>query len=143
MPSPDAFLLDTSAFMALVESEPGRDRVRELIEAAIRGEVVLHACFVSLTEVRYIVIYKRGPGTADQTIAELKALPVHWIHSDDALCAMAAEWKANHKVSFADAFVVAAAQRAQAVLVHKDPEFDALAGVTKLHGLPPKAGKTT
>ena len=88
MPQPDAFLLDTSAFLALVEREPGRDRVRDLIERAIRGEVLLHACFVSLTEVRYIVIYKRGPATADETIAELKALPVRWVHSDDALCAV-------------------------------------------------------
>jgi len=30
-----------------------------------------------------------------------------------------------------------------AVLVHKDPEFDALKGVMKLHPLPPKSGKAT
>lgn len=131
MSLPDAFLLDTSAFLALVEREPGRDRVRELIEAAIRGEMLLHACFVSLTEVRYIVIYKRGPATADETIAELKALPVRWVHSDDGLCAEAAEWKANHKVSLADAFVVAAAQRVQAIVLHKDPEMLALGALIR------------
>ena len=138
MPQPDAFLLDTSAFLALVEREPGRDRVRDLIERAIRGEVLLHACFVSLTEVRYIVIYKRGPATADETIAELKALPVRWVHSDDALCAEAAEWKANHKVSFADAFVVAAAVRLNANVVHKDPEMVKLGGLIRQEVLPLK-----
>jgi len=32
---------------------------------------------------------------------------------------------------------------ASAVLVHKDPEFDALKDMVKLHPLPPKLGKTT
>ena len=51
--------------------------------------------------------------------------------------------KAAHKVSFADAFVAATAQRLDATLVHKDPDFDALKGIIKLHPLPPKPGKTT
>ena len=46
------------------------------------------------------------------------------------------------KVSFADAFVAATAQRLDATLVHKDPDFDALKGIIKLHALPPKPGKT-
>lgn len=142
MPRPDAFLLDTSAFLALVEHEPGRDRVRELMEAALRGETWLHACFVSLTGVRYIVIYKRGPATADQTISELKAQPVCWTHSDDALCAEAAGWKAAHKLSFADAFVVAAAQRAHATVVHKDPEMAALGSLIRQEVLPLKTAAT-
>ena len=34
-------------------------------------------------------------------------------------------------------------QRLGATLVHKDPDFDALKGIIKLHPLPPKPGKTT
>jgi PIN domain nuclease of toxin-antitoxin system len=34
---PDAFLLDTSAFLTLTDREPGVDRVRELLRAAKRG----------------------------------------------------------------------------------------------------------
>lgn len=67
-------------------------------------------------------------------------MPVQWLHSDDALCSEAAKLKAAHKVSFADAFVAATAKRVDAVLIHKDPEFNTLDGVIKLHGLPPKAG---
>jgi predicted nucleic acid-binding protein len=51
--------------------------------------------------------------------------------------------KAAHKVSFADAFVAATAQRFNATLVHRDPDFDALKGVIKLYPLPPKPGKTS
>ena len=61
-----------------------------------------------------------------------------WQHSDEALCASAAEVKAAHKVSFADSFVVAAALRLNATLVHKDPEFASIAGPLKQEMLPPK-----
>lgn len=75
-------------------------------------------------------------------IAWVKQQPVHWLHSDEALCSEAAKLKAAHKVSFADAFVAATAQRLNATLVHKDPEFDALEGVISLHRLPLKVGTT-
>ena len=140
MPSPEVFLFDTSAILTLIEREPGRDRVRELIEAAMRGELALHACFVSLTEVQYLVTYRRGPAAAAETIAELKALPVQWLHSDDALCGSAAEIKSGHTLSFADAFVAAAALRLGAVLVHKDPEFGPLGSQVKQEVLPLKGG---
>ncbi|MCX6916451.1 MAG: PIN domain-containing protein [Verrucomicrobiota bacterium] len=138
MAKPDTFLFDTSAFLALLEQEPGHDRVLELIETAIRGGVALFACFVSLTEVQYIVTYKRGGQAAAETLAELQALPVAWVHSDDALCANAAEIKALHRLSLADAFVAAAALRQDAVLVHRDAEFAPLAASVSQELLPPK-----
>ena len=65
-----------------------------------------------------------------------------WQHSDEALCASAAEVKAAHKVSFADSFVVAAALRLNATLVHKDPEFASIAGPLKQEMLPPQTAAT-
>ena len=59
-PVADTFLLDSSAFIALTDKEPGAERIRNLLKAARRREVDLHACFVSLTEVRYILTYDRG-----------------------------------------------------------------------------------
>ena len=46
--------------------------------------------------------------------------------SQDALCSEAAKLKAAHKLSFADSFVAATAKRFDALLVHKDPEFNAV-----------------
>jgi hypothetical protein len=46
------------------------------------------------------------------------------------LCSEAAKLKAVHRVSFADAFVAATAKRVDAVLIHKGPEFAALAHQT-------------
>jgi predicted nucleic acid-binding protein len=68
---------------------------------------------------------------------------VVWLHSDDAFCDSAAALKASHRISFADAFVAAAALRVDATLVHKDPQFAALAGLVKQEMLPPKTSTST
>ena len=136
----DAVVFDTSAFLTLTGEEPGADTVQKFITDALAGEKDLHASFVSLTEIEYITRQKEGEKIARERLADLKALPIQWHHSDDALCGEAAKLKAAHKISFADAFVAATALRIQATLVHKDPEFDALAGLLKLYGLPPKTG---
>ena len=107
------------------------------------GRVALHASFVSLTEMEYITAQKLGPDKARELLESVEEQPVAWHHSDKALCSEAAKLKTAHQVSFADSFVAATALRLGAVLVHKDPEFDALKGVMKLHPLPPKPGKAT
>ena len=136
----DTVVFDTSAFLTLTGDEDGANEVDALIGKAMAGEVALHACFVSLTEVEYITLQKSGEATARQRMADIDALPIEWHHSDNDLCSAAAKFKAAHKMSFADSFVAALAQRLDATLVHKDPEFAALADVVKLHALPPKSG---
>lgn len=135
----DNVLLDSSAWFALVECEPGADEVEAHVAAAWLGLVALHASFVSLTELQYIRLNERSPDSADELLAWVKKQPVQWLHSDAELCCEAAKLKAAYRISFADAFVAATAQRLDATLVHKDPEFDALRGVIKLHSLPRKA----
>ena len=98
------------------------------------------APFASLTEVEYITAQEEGAEAARQRLADLNAMSIQWLHSDAALCHEAARLKAAHKMSFADAFVAATARRFDATLVHKDPQFDPLAGEVKQHMLPPKSG---
>ena len=136
----DNVVLDTSAWFALAESEPGADEVEAYVAAAWLGSASLHSSFVSLTELQYIRTNEQGAESAAKLVAWVKQQPVQWLHSDEALCGEAAKLKAAHKVSFADAFVAATAKRCDAVLVHKDPEFAALQGIIKLHPLPPKTG---
>mgnify|MGYP003332070134 CR=1 FL=1 len=72
----DRFLLDTSALIAFLQAEPGSTRVLELLEFAARGEAELSACFVTLTEVRYITEQNFGTEVARQTLADLQQLNV-------------------------------------------------------------------
>jgi len=69
----------------------------------------------------------------------VKSWPITWIHSDEQLCLLAARYKAQYRISLADAFVAAAAFKLNAALVHKDPEFDALESEVKLQPLPYKS----
>jgi predicted nucleic acid-binding protein len=135
----DAVVLDTSAILTLTGNEPGADEVQAYLAEAIAGRIQLHGSFASLTEVEYNTVQEEGAETAAQRLANLNALPIHWLHSDAALCHEAAALKAAHKISFADAFVAATAMRFGATLVHKDPEFEALAGELDQHKLPPKS----
>ncbi len=135
-----AVLLDTSAFLTWSQDEPGAEEVETYFQEAMDGRVALHASFVSLTEMEYITAQKLGPEEARELLESVEEQPVARHHSDKPLCSEAAKLKTTHKVSFADAFVAATAKRLDAVLVHKNPEFDALAGAIKLHSLPPKGG---
>lgn len=73
---------------------------------------------------------------------------VHYVLDTSALMAylageegeQAAEIKAYHPLSLADAWIAALALNRSAVLVHKDPEFEALSGLIHLLPLPYKKG---
>jgi predicted nucleic acid-binding protein len=136
-------VLDTSACFALLENEPGAQEVEDRLLAARAGRLKLHASFVTLTEVEYIITQERSAADALQAMVKMRAWPLQWHFADEALCSEAAKVKAAHQVSFADAFVAATARRLDATLVHKDPEFEALSGVIRLHALPPKTPSTS
>ena len=99
----DAIVLDTSAFLTLTGEEPGADIVQRFITDGIADQASLHASFVSLTEIEYITFQEEDEQSARQRLADIKALPIQWHHSDEALCSAAAKLKAVHKISFADA----------------------------------------
>ena len=60
---------------------------------------------------------------------QLKALPLHWVEASEPLLEQAASIKARHSLSLADAWIAAAAQQVGATLLHKDPEFRAIANL--------------
>jgi len=131
------YVLDTSALMTLVEGEVGADRVEQLL----RTETVLLP-FMSLLEVYYVTMQEQGEEEANARYAMLKALQaVHLKEVDEPTLLAGAHLKARNRLSLADAIIAAFAGRYDAVLVHKDPEFDALAGQVRLEALPYKARK--
>lgn len=136
----DPAVLDTSACFALLENEAGADIVEAHLLEARAGRTALHGSFATLTEVEYITTQERDAAAADLALRKMKAWPVQWHHTDDAMCSAAAKLKAAHQLSFADSFVVALAQRLEATLVHKDPEIAALGDAVKQQTLPPKQG---
>jgi len=129
-----SYVLDTSALLALIEDEDGAGRV----ESILRDEKVFLP-FLVLLEVHYITRQERGQGEADRRYAFLKQLSCEILWQlDEPTLLTASRFKAGHRLSLADAMIAAVAQRQQATLVHKDPEYEALSEVLELEALPYK-----
>jgi predicted nucleic acid-binding protein len=128
-------LLDTSALLTLLEDEKGAERVEQVLRHA---QTFISA--VSLVEVRYITLREQTPAEADVRHALLKrcGATILW-DLDEPTVLKAADLKAQHSLSVADALIAASAQRQGAILLHKDPEFEALAGPIQQERLPYKA----
>lgn len=133
--APEPVLLDSSAVFALIEDEPGADRVEEVLRS---GRAYLP--WLALLEVHYITRQEAGDDEANRRLALLKnaGCEIVW-DLDENLVLSASALKAGYRLSLADALVAAYARRLGAVLLHKDPEFKALAGSVKLEALPYKA----
>jgi len=128
------YLLDTSALLSFIEDEPGAD----CVEAALKQPKTLVPWPV-LLEAHYITLREKGEAEAYRRTALVKRLDVKilWDMDESTLLA-AARLKAAHRLSLADAIIAAFALLTDAVLLHKDPEFDALAGLVPMEALPYK-----
>ena len=120
------WLLDTSVLLALRDDEAGADRVATLLQQAQARRAICYGCFMSLMEVYYRVWKDEGEAAWRLAYEQCRSLPMEWIHESADLLEAAAEIKASHPLSLADAWIAAAARLAGAKLVHKDPAFAAL-----------------
>lgn len=120
-------LLDTSALLTLRDDEPGADRVEQVLEAPN----TCCACFLTRMEVLYRVWKDEDERAARLAYEQIRALPLQWIEASEPLLERAASIKARHALSLADAWIAAAAQQVGATLLHKDPEFRAIADLTQ------------
>ncbi|MBI4212377.1 MAG: type II toxin-antitoxin system VapC family toxin [Deltaproteobacteria bacterium] len=132
------FILDTSALLTLRANEEGADVIEDILKKTAANKHRCFLSFISLTEIFYIVFQREGKDEAYKTLAQIKTLPLEIIHPSEALLLLAGEWKAIHPMSLADSFVAATAHLQNAVLVHKDPEFEVLQDDIQLLPLPYK-----
>ena len=123
------FLLDTSALLALRDDEPGAERAVNLLQSSSNGEITCHGCFISLMEVLYRVWKDEGEEAGRSAYRICLRLPMTWLHESAPLLERAAEIKAQFPLSLADAWIAAAALELDAILVHKDPEFEKISGL--------------
>ncbi|HOU15582.1 MAG TPA: PIN domain-containing protein [Anaerolineae bacterium] len=131
----EVFLLDSSAIMTYLEDEEGAEYVNTLLF----NEIVLMP-WSAMMEVYYLTLQEQGVNIAEQRYEWLKKLPVTILwEMDEATLLIAARFKAMHRISFADALIAGFAAAHNAILVHKDPEYQALKGKIQLEPLPYKS----
>ena len=132
------YVLDTSALFTLRYDEEGADEVGSLLSSAQRKKSVCHVSFLSFMEYYYCVWKREGKSAANKAFLMLKMLPVLRADQEDDLLLLAGEIKASYPLSVIDSWVAATAIHKKARLVHKDPEFEPLAGRVELVTLPYK-----
>lgn len=130
------YLFDTSAILALIRRENGWESMRRMIEEAERGAAEATFSFISVMECFYRIWQFAGEAEAVQRILEIRNLPIEEIGFTDAILFTAGRLKAQYRLSLAGAWIAGTAIVIGATLVHKDPEFDALAGELAMQRLP-------
>jgi len=89
-------------------------------------------------EVCYITLQERDEREAQERLRLMKALPILRVDSAEALDVVAGYLKAKYRISVADAWIAALAKDRNAILVHKDPEFEQVEKEVKVLKLPYK-----
>lgn len=131
----ERFALDTSALIAWIQGEPGADRV----DAILRSDDDVFIPWPALMEFFYLTARRRGVVVAQERYAALKHLDVTILDGwDEQLWLQTARFKTRYAISLADAQILALARSVGAILVHKDPEYEALLGELPFEPLPYK-----
>jgi ribonuclease VapC len=118
--------------LALVFAEDGKETVKQMFLEAAVDQRDLFITVVNWAEVGYRIIRENGPAGWERSRTTLLQTPLHIVEVGRELAELAASYKANHKMSLADAFAAALAKQRKAVLVTGDPEFKPLEGEIKI-----------
>jgi predicted nucleic acid-binding protein len=132
---PGAPVLDSYALLKLLRDEPGAETVALILEKAGQRDQPVHMTEVNCAEVQYIVRRKDGDAAWEAIANELKAAPIEFHPADRRLADLAADLKARHQISLADAFAAALAKERKTELLTGDPEFKPLEKEIKINWL--------
>ncbi|MBI5554294.1 MAG: PIN domain-containing protein [Elusimicrobia bacterium] len=135
------YLLDTSAIFVYTKSEEGSNKIEYLLSLGEKGTHTIYLSLISLMEIYYITWQSKNESLAKELIALVKALPLQLVELNEKIVLAAGRIKANHRLSVADAIIAATAIEKDAVLVHKDPEFESISEYIEILTLPYKTTK--
>jgi len=118
---PPVFVLDSSAVLAFLYGERGRDRIEQLLLEAAAGRATVRLHRIHLGEVYYVFYRKAGGRTAEAMLDDVRQLPVKVEDRvSPALMREAGRIKASYRVSYADAFAAGLARVRNGILVSAD-----------------------
>lgn len=133
------YVFDTSALLRYAEDGPGAARVEQIINLARMGECRVSMSAVSWGEVFYVLMRKLGQQRASSMLRALRALPLTVTSVFAPEAEQAGEFKGQHGVPYADAFVGALALIEGAILVTGDYDFKKCGSVVSVDLLPARA----
>ncbi len=130
-----AYVLDSFAFIAYLEDEPAAQRVQKILKDAEENKCKVYISIINLGEVLYSVERNNGLAKTHKALALIQSLPIEILPADNQTVLAAAHVKANHPISYADAFVVVAAQNINGTIMTGDPEFEEVTKLAKIEWL--------
>lgn len=132
---PPVFVLDSFALLAYLGGEAGRGRVEQVLEEAGQARCRVLLSLINLGEVLYIVEREACLAQAQAVLAAIEQLPIEILPASREAVLAAAHIKANYKVTYADAFAIAAAQALDGCVLTGDPEFQIVEGFVRVEWL--------
>ena len=129
------YILNAFAFMAYFEDESGAERVEQILQDVKSGKARAFISIINLGEVLYNTERRHGLNRAQDTLALIQEMPVEVLPADEQTVFAAAHIKANHPISYPDAFVIVAAQQLDGVVMTGDPEFQDVTELAKIEWL--------
>jgi predicted nucleic acid-binding protein len=117
------FIFDSYALLAYLGGEAGQSRIKDVLSQAQKSRCRTLLCMINFGEILYMTERRRGFAAAQSVQALVENLPIEIIDASRNLVLDAAHIKATHALSYADAFVIALAQRESGTILTGDPEF--------------------
>ncbi|MCP4287643.1 MAG: type II toxin-antitoxin system VapC family toxin [Gammaproteobacteria bacterium] len=138
MPELPTYVLDSFALLAYLADEPAAERVENIIQTAQEQKNRLILSIINVGELLYITERRGNLQRAQDVLALIRQLPIEILPADEQTVFSAAHIKANHALSYADAFVVAVAQRETGIILTGDPEFQTVEDLVTIEWLEKK-----
>jgi predicted nucleic acid-binding protein len=118
------YILDACALIAYRRDEPGAKVIQNILMEAKANKIKLSMHLLNLTEVYYGEYRKSGEKAAHAVLRDIIELPIALIADlDMEILKVAGRFKAQNKMSLADAVVSAVAALSGATIVTADGEF--------------------
>ncbi len=136
MANKPTYILDSFALLAYLQGEVGMARIQQALEEAQKDRCRVSMCIINLGEVLYIIEREQGLVKAHEALAAIQQLPIEILPADEQTVLAAAHIKANHVLSYADAFAVTCAQSLNATVLTGDREFESVESLISLEWLP-------
>jgi uncharacterized protein len=130
---PESKVLDSWALLAWLLDQPAAAKIEALLQRAESGaRLEILMSWINLGEVYYITARRLGQARAEEVLKRMPALPLRLFLPEEDDVIAAARLKATCRISYADAFAAALAQKHKAALVTGDPELREMAGTLKI-----------
>ena len=129
------YVLDSHALLAYAEGEPGAKEVADILKEGLADKAELFQSVINWGEMYYIALREGGKERAELYRETFARYPIAIVEANKELTLQAAHFKANYKISYADAFAAALAKNRKAILVTGDKEFKSLENEIKINWL--------